>query len=42
MAIVSESGPINTFTDLFSYIAPGEVKGFTNAELNEAITWVGN
>jgi len=40
MAIVSESGPVNTFTDLFSYVAPGEAKGFTHAELKEAIDWV--
>jgi SpoIIAA-like len=40
MAIVSESGAINTFTDLFSYIAPGESKGFTHAELEEATKWV--
>lgn len=40
MAIVSESEGINTFTDLFSYIAPGEAKGFTHAELTKAINWV--
>ena len=40
MAIVSESGAINTFTDFFSYIAPGDAKGFTHAELKEAISWV--
>ena len=42
MAIVSESGAINKFTDLFSYIAPGEAKGYTHSELNEAIRWVSN
>jgi hypothetical protein len=40
MAIVSESGAINKFTDLFSYVAPGEAKGFTHAELAEATKWV--
>ena len=40
MAIISESGAINTFTDLFSYIAPGEAKGFTHAQLKEAEKWV--
>jgi len=40
MAIVSESGPVNTFSDLFSYIAPGEAKGFTHAELEKAEEWV--
>lgn len=40
MAIVSESNAINKFTDIFSYVAPGEAKGFTHAELEEAKTWV--
>ena len=40
MAIVSESGAINRFTDIFSYIAPGEAKGFTHAEMEEARQWV--
>jgi hypothetical protein len=40
MAIVSESKGINTFTDLFSYVAPGEAKGFTHAEMEEARKWV--
>ena len=40
MAIVSESGVINSFTNAFSYIAPGEAKGFTHAQMEEAKTWV--
>jgi hypothetical protein len=40
MAIISENGPLNTFSDLFSYIAPGEAKGFTHAELAKATQWV--
>lgn len=40
MAIVSESTGINTFTDMFAYIAPGDAKGFTHAELEEAVKWV--
>jgi hypothetical protein len=40
MAIVSESKSINNFTDFFSYISPGEAKGFTHEEMDEAITWV--
>ena len=40
MAIISESGPVNTFSDFFSFIAPGEAKGFTHAELDEAKEWV--
>lgn len=42
MAIVSESKAINKFTDIFSYIAPGEAKGFTHAQLDEAMRWVSN
>ena len=42
MAIVTESGAINTFTDMFSYVAPGEAKGFTHAQLQEATDWVSN
>lgn len=40
MAIISESTAINTFTDIFSYIAPGEAKGFTHGELEKAKEWV--
>ncbi len=40
MAIVSESGVINKFSDLFSFIVPGEAKGFTHAELETAKKWV--
>ncbi len=40
MAIVSESGAMNTFTDIFSYLSPGEAKGFTHAELSKAKAWV--
>lgn len=40
MAIVSESGAINRFTDFFSFIAPGEAKGFTHEQLKEAEEWV--
>lgn len=40
MAIVSESEGINKFTDVFSYIAPGEAKGFTHEQLEEAKEWV--
>ena len=40
MAIVSENSAVNTFTDLFSYIAPGEAKGYTHAALEEAKKWV--
>jgi hypothetical protein len=40
MAIVSDSAGINTFTNVFSYIAPGEAKGFTHAQMEEAKQWV--
>lgn len=40
MAIVSESNAINKFTDMFSYVAPGEAKGYTHDELEEAKKWV--
>jgi hypothetical protein len=40
MAIISESGAINTFTDMFSFISPGEAKGFTHAKMEEAMEWV--
>lgn len=40
MAIVSDSKAIRGFTDIFSYVAPGEAKGFTHAEKQEAISWV--
>ncbi len=39
-AIVSESQGINTFTNLFSIVMPGEFKGFKPAELDKAIVWV--
>lgn len=40
MAIVSNSNGIRKFTDFFSYIAPGEAKGFEHDELPQAIAWV--
>lgn len=40
MAIVSEYDGVNKFSDLFSYIAPGEARGFKHAELKEAKQWV--
>lgn len=40
MAIISGSSVINKFTDIFSFIAPGEAKGFTHSRMEEAINWV--
>lgn len=40
MAIVSDSKAIENFTNAFSYIVPGEAKGFPHNKLDEAILWV--
>ena len=42
MAIVSHSSAINKFTDLFSLVAPGKAKGFTQDQIGKAIIWVSN
>lgn len=39
-AIVSDSSGINTFTNVFSVVVPGEFKGFKPEELKDAISWV--
>lgn len=39
-AIVSDVAAIRNFTDFFSYLIPGEFKGFEHSELQEAIDWV--
>lgn len=39
-AIVSDVDAIRNFTDLFSYLMPGEFKGFEHKDLQEAIDWV--
>jgi len=38
-AIVTESSAANWFTDVFSYLAPGEFKGFYPEQLQSAIEW---
>lgn len=38
-AIVSDQETVRIFTDLFSKIMPGEFKGFTKPDLQEAIIW---
>ena len=38
-AIVSDVKAIKKFTDLFSYAVPGEFRGFSHAELQDAIAW---
>lgn len=40
MAIVTDQKAVENFTDAFSYVTPGEAKGFSLAELESAITWV--
>jgi len=40
MAIVTDQKAVEKFTDAFSYVTPGEARGFTLDELDEAITWV--
>lgn len=39
-AIVSDSEAVISFTNGFSYFAPGEFRGFKKAALNEALHWV--
>jgi hypothetical protein len=39
-AIVSDVEAIRNFTDFFSYLMPGEFKGFKHTELQQAIDWV--
>jgi len=40
IAIVSDQKMVRKFTDAFSFIAPGEYKGFSMAELSIAKQWV--
>jgi hypothetical protein len=39
-AIVSDVEAIRNFTNFFSYLMPGEFKGFEHKDLQEAIDWV--
>ncbi|WP_394758722.1 STAS/SEC14 domain-containing protein [Flavobacterium sp.] len=40
VAIVSDIEAIRNFTNFFSYLIPGEFKGFEHKELQQAIDWV--
>jgi len=40
MAIVTDQSTVEKFTDIFSYVSPGDAKGFKLSELTEAIEWV--
>lgn len=39
-AILSDSEGIKTFTNIFSLVLPGEFKGFSKDQLEEAVVWV--
>jgi hypothetical protein len=39
-AIVADSDKVINFTNGFSYIAPGEFRGFKKAAFNAALNWV--
>lgn len=39
-AILSDSEGIKTFTNIFSLVVPGEFKGFSKDQLEEAVVWV--
>ncbi len=39
-AIVTDTNTIIQFTDIFSFIAPGDYKGFKKHELASALHWV--
>jgi hypothetical protein len=40
IAIVSDVESIRSFTNFFSYLMPGEFKGFEESDLDIAIDWV--
>lgn len=40
MAIVTDQKAVEKFTDIFSYVSPGEAKGFEPSELIAAIEWI--
>jgi hypothetical protein len=39
-AIVSDVEAVRNFTNFFSYLMPGEFKGFEHKDLQQAIDWV--
>ncbi|MES2630223.1 MAG: STAS/SEC14 domain-containing protein [Bacteroidota bacterium] len=39
-AIITDSKGIQVFTDIFSVVIPGEFKGFSPEEYDEAVSWV--
>lgn len=40
-AVVTDEKAVEKFTDAFSYVAPGEFKGFSLEQLPQAIDWLG-
>ncbi|MGI9527413.1 MAG: STAS/SEC14 domain-containing protein [Weeksellaceae bacterium] len=42
VAIVTASDNVQTFTELFSKVIPGEFKGFEMSEREKAMKWVAN
>lgn len=40
IAVVTDQKPVAVFTDLFELAVPGNSKGFTHAQLDEAKAWV--
>jgi hypothetical protein len=40
MAIVTDQKAVEKFTDIFSYVSPGEAKGFKISEFIDAIEWL--
>lgn len=40
MAIVTDQKSVERFIDLFSYVSPGEAKGYKPEELEQAIEWL--
>lgn len=40
MAIVTDQKAVENFTDIFSYVSPGEAKGFELSDLQAAIDWL--
>jgi hypothetical protein len=40
VAVVSDNRGVEKFTDIFSYAVPGEYKGFSTSEYDQAVQWV--
>jgi predicted transcriptional regulator len=40
VAVVTDQKGVEKFTDMFSYAVPGEYKGFSTGEYQQALQWV--